>query len=297
MRLQEQGEAKYGDRDLLASSAGSGWRGMAAEHRHHPRGEVGSFAPQHLEIAIATGCDPECVVSRTGDRLRQHTRVAAGTIWFCPTGVQEEDIVVSQWHDALHIYVPPARFAELSDARGGAAHRPEAVPYIGGLYDERIRRLGSGLLRHLEAPGAAGAVLLDTVSLELTACIVDGYSADGHHSAANDGRHRLDDRRLRRVFDYMTAHLEDDVGLDDLAEAACFSPFHFIRAFAETMGMPPHRYLSRLRLERAKSLLSLGTMPIAEIAVACCFSSQSSFTRAFGRATGLTPLAYRQQAS
>lgn len=296
MLLQDQGGAKYGKRDLLATSAGSDWRGMAVEHRHHPRGEVGSFAPQHLEIAIATACRPDCIVSRTGDRLRQDTPVAPGTIWFCPAGVEEEDIVVSQWHDALHIFLPPSRFAELSEARGGAAYRPEAVPYFGGLYDERIRRIGSALLGHLRTPQAAGRMLVDTLSLDLTACIIDCYSTDRHGTVVKDAYGRLDAHRLRRVFDFMTAHLEDDVGLDDLANAACFSPFHFLRLFTNTMGVPPHRYLSRLRLERAKTLLALGIMPIAEVAAASCFSSQSDFTRAFRRSTGLTPYAYRRQA-
>jgi AraC family transcriptional regulator len=293
MRLQEQGGAKYGANDVLTSSLSSGWRGLAAEHRRHPRGEVPSFQPTHLEIAIATGCHRDCVVSRTGDRLRQHTRVEPGTIWFCPVGVLEEDIVLSEWHDALHIYLPPERFAQLSEERGGAVSRSEEVPYAGGLYNDSIRRIGIDLLAHLQAPGAAGTVLTDTLSIELTACIVDNYSGAARQESAAVAEHRLDRRRLRRVLDYMTAHLEDDVGLSDLAEAACLSPYHFLRVFKRTMGVPPHRYLSRMRLERAKTLLSLREIPIAQIAFACRFSSQSNFTRAFHRATGSTPQAYR----
>jgi AraC family transcriptional regulator len=169
------------------------------------------------------------------------------------------------------------------------------VPYLGGFYNERIRRIGRGLLDHLHAPAAGGAVLVDTLSFELTACIVDTYSADAGRSDRSVRRHRLDTRRLRRVLDYMTAHLEEDVRLEDLAEAACFSTFHFIRTFTDTMGMPPHRYLSLMRLERAKTLLSLRATSIAQIAVACCFSSQSNFSRAFNRATGVTPQTYRRQ--
>jgi AraC family transcriptional regulator len=119
MRLQDQGRAKYGTDDLIASSAAAGWRGIAIEHRHHPRGELPTFRPEHLEIGIATDCHRDCTVSRTGDRLRQHTRVEPGVIWLCPVGVLEEDIRISAWHDVLHVYVPPARFAEVSAARGG----------------------------------------------------------------------------------------------------------------------------------------------------------------------------------
>jgi AraC family transcriptional regulator len=295
VKLQDPGGAKYGQDHLLASSVLSGWRGLTAEHRHHPQGEVPSFEPAQLEIAIATKCHPECIVSRTGDRLRQHTRVAPGTIWFCPAGVLEEDIVVSEWHDALHVYLPNERFAQLADERGGAASRPEAVPYVGGIFNEKILRIGRGLLDHLQAPGAAGRVLIDTLSIQLTASVIDNYSGDARKAAAGKER-RLDRRRLRRVLDYMTAHLKDDVGLTDLADAASLSPYHFIRVFSDTMGTPPHRYLSRMRIEHAKTLLLLGETPIVQIALACCFSLQSNFTRAFHRATGSTPQAYRLRA-
>lgn len=294
MRLQEHGQAKYGMDDLLASSATAGWRGIAIEHRRHPKGELPTFQPQHMEIGIATGCHPECTVSRTGDRLRQHTRVEAGTIWFCPVGVLEEDIRISEWHDVLHVYLPPERFGQLTEARGGAAARPEAVRYLGGIYDEHIRRIGSGLLHELRAPSAAGSVRIDTLALELTACLVDNHSSDTRTGRTTGHKHHLDGMRMRRVLDYMAAHIEDDIGLSDLADAANLSPFHFTRIFGNTMGVPPQRYLSRLRLERAKTLLSLRATPISQVAVACCFSSQSNFTRAFRRATGLTPEAYRR---
>jgi AraC family transcriptional regulator len=297
MRLQEHGQTKYGAEDLLVSSAVTGWRGIVAEHRHHPRGELPSFQPQHMEIGVATGCHPDCVVSRTGDRVRQHTRVEAGTIWLCPVGVLEEDIQISAWHEVLHLYLPPERFAQLSEARGGAAVRPEAIPYLGGIYHERIRRIGKSLLDHLLVPGSAGSVLVDTLSLELTACVVDEYSGYAGNRTTTEGEHRLDSGRLRRVLDYMTAHLDEDISLDDLADAACFSAFHFSRVFSNTLGVSPHRYLSRLRLERAKTMLSLRTLPISQISLACCFSSQSNFTRAFRRATGSTPQAYRRQSA
>ena len=293
MQLREHGAIKYGGHEVLATSAATGWRGIAVEHRHHPRDVLPAFQLEHMEICIATGAHPDCVVSRTGDRLRQHTRVEPGTLWLCPVGVLEEDIVISEWHETLHVYVPPERFAELSETRGGAAARPGAVRYLGGIYDERIRRAGMQLLGELGTPGAASLLLVDTLSLRLTECIVDSYSSDGPGPGADDARHGLDTRRLRRVLDYMAAHLEDEIGLDELAQVACFSTFHFSRVFANTMGLPPHRYLSQLRLERAKTLLALRRTSIAEVALASCFSSQSSFTRAFRRATGVTPMAYR----
>ena len=76
---------------------------------------------------------------------------------------------------------------------------------------------------------------------------------------------------------------------------AGYSAFHFARLFAASMGVPPHRFLSRLRLEAAMAQLTAGKLPLAEIALNANFSSQASFTRAFHRATGLTPNQYRRR--
>jgi AraC family transcriptional regulator len=104
----------------------------------------------------------------------------------------------------------------------------------------------------------------------------------------------LDDARLKRVLAYIEEHLADDITVADLANVACLSIFHFTRAFAASMGVPPHRYVSRRRLESAKAMIATGRASLGEIALDCRFSSQSSFTRAFRRATGMTPAEYRQ---
>ena len=107
-------------------------------------------------------------------------------------------------------------------------------------------------------------------------------------------RPRLDDGRLRRVLAYIAEHLAEDITVADLADVACLSMFHFTRAFSATMGVPPHRYVSQRRLESAKAMIATGRMSLSEIALVCRFSSQSSFTRAFRRATGMTPAEYRR---
>jgi AraC family transcriptional regulator len=106
--------------------------------------------------------------------------------------------------------------------------------------------------------------------------------------------HRLDDRRLRRVLANVEEHLADDITVADLANVACLSIFHFTRTFAATMGVPPHRYVSRRRLASAKTMIATGRASLSEIAFNYPFSSQSSFTRAFRRATGMTPNEYRR---
>jgi AraC family transcriptional regulator len=97
---------------------------------------------------------------------------------------------------------------------------------------------------------------------------------------------------LRRVEDYIDAHLSGPVQLDALAGLAGLSPFHFHRMFRLSRGCTPHAWIARHRVRRAKSLLRAGT-PIAQAAVDCGFSSQSHLTRVFRDQTGLTPGQYR----
>jgi AraC family transcriptional regulator len=87
----------------------------------------------------------------------------------------------------------------------------------------------------------------------------------------------------------MHARLDEDISLEALAAVACISPFHFARVFRATLGIPPHRYLAYLRIERAKLQLAQGVMSLAQVAQSALFATQANFGRAFRKATGRTP--------
>lgn len=96
---------------------------------------------------------------------------------------------------------------------------------------------------------------------------------------------------LRRVDDWIEAHLDQDIRLEKLAALADLSEFHFHRMFRASRGVPPHRWVMLLRIARAKELLRHS--PIADVAAACGFSHQSHLNRAFKAAMGLTPGQYK----
>jgi AraC family transcriptional regulator len=100
---------------------------------------------------------------------------------------------------------------------------------------------------------------------------------------------------LRRVEEFLIAHLADDIGLDDLAAIADLSAKHFARAFRQSTGMPPHRWLIERRIDRAKALLVGDDQSLAEIALTCGFADQSHFTAAFRKVVGATPGSYRRE--
>jgi AraC family transcriptional regulator len=96
-----------------------------------------------------------------------------------------------------------------------------------------------------------------------------------------------------RVTDFVEEHLAGNVLLSQLAEVARLSPFHFSRAFKQSFGLPPMRYVTSRRIERAKSLLAADTS-ITQVGLAVGFGETSSFTTAFRRHTGITPTAFRR---
>ncbi|WP_246646389.1 helix-turn-helix transcriptional regulator [Nonomuraea ceibae] len=82
-------------------------------------------------------------------------------------------------------------------------------------------------------------------------------------------------------------------GLRELAEAVGTTPFALVRAFRRAYGLPPHAYLTQLRVRRARELLARGTPP-AEAAQAAGFCDQSHLSRHFRRIVGTTPGAYQR---
>jgi len=104
-------------------------------------------------------------------------------------------------------------------------------------------------------------------------------------------------RRLQRGREFIHAHFDRTLCLDDMSRAACLSPHHFHRLFHGAFGQTPHAYVSGLRLERAAALLARTELPVTDICLAVGFESLGSFSVLFRRRTGLTPTAFRQSGS
>lgn len=98
---------------------------------------------------------------------------------------------------------------------------------------------------------------------------------------------------VRRVREYIDSHYAENPSTQDLARIANFSPYHFIHLFHDEMGLPPHAYLTQVRVVRAKELLSQG-WPISQVALETGFVDQSHLTRQFKRMMGVTPGQYRK---
>jgi AraC family transcriptional regulator len=161
-----------------------------------------------------------------------------------------------------------------------------------GIEDPVIARLGTLGRRELIEGGAGGRLYLEGLATLLTVHLLRGYGSST--PALPQYRGGLAPRQMRRVLDYIDAHLTDELGLVDLATIAGLSPNHFGEAFKTSVGKSPHRFVMERRVQHAMELLRNDERSIAEIAQAAGFSSQSRLTQNFRRVTGLTPGQFRR---
>lgn len=100
---------------------------------------------------------------------------------------------------------------------------------------------------------------------------------------------------LRRVREHVEAHLAERIGLGELAAIARLSECHFSRAFKQSVGIPPHRYIMTRRVAAAARLIQASDRPLTEISLAVGFSDQSHFTRVFVDVMDETPRDFRRR--
>src|SRR5207247_741913 len=104
---------------------------------------------------------------------------------------------------------------------------------------------------------------------------------------------RLSDHRLRQIFIYIEDNLAENILLRDLAAVVGLSVSHFKILFREAVGLSPHQYVIRRRVERAKTLLGEGQLSIGQIAIETGFANQSHLGRHMHRMMGVSPRVLR----
>lgn len=164
--------------------------------------------------------------------------------------------------------------------------------------DPTITQVAHWFKGELLNEGLGGNLFAESLKNLLTVHLLRNYCESGmpQKKLVVPGR-ALDAVKLKQIQDYIEEHLAEDMAIEDMAALVPMSQFHFARAFKAATGETPHKYLIQRRMERAKVLLTVTQLAIAEVAYRVGFSNQSHFTTHFRKATGVTPKDYRLQCS
>jgi AraC family transcriptional regulator len=194
--------------------------------------------------------------------------------------------------DSMQFHVPVRALREMVDGgRLGGARIALQDPLYAS--DPGVTPLVHAMATALARQDQLTPAYIDGLAIALLTRLVTRFSLPGF------GEPRpatAPDRRLRCAIDFINAPLADDLRLTTMSSVAGLSSYHFSHLFTAAMGVPPHHYLLKLRVERAKQRLLFSREPILAIALDCGFKDPSHFARVFARETGLSPRRFRQAA-
>jgi AraC family transcriptional regulator len=296
MELRTHGLRKYPSTSaLLASSAGLGWSTLSAELRSHGVSEASTVVPQHVEVCLVVAGNDAGLVRRTEAGVCEEAAPKTGAIWLSPAGTGKEIVITAPIPQTMHMYLPTALFDRLRDDFNLPVAPTHSIDHAAGIGDDVIEQIGRSILAELADETSTSRMYVETAALALGARLLRKYYSNGSSEYAESSSYYIDHNRMRRVIDYVSAHIADEITLEGLAGIAGYSAFHFARKFTLAMGISPRRYVSHRRLENAMAELAAGKLPLAQIALNAQFSSQASFTRAFHRAIGMTPKEYQRR--
>lgn len=153
--------------------------------------------------------------------------------------------------------------------------------------DVQIEHIGWALKAEMESAYPSGRLYTDSLATGLAARIIRNHSTLARTSRSF--RAAMPGGKLKAVLGYIEDNLERELGLSEIAAVAGVSASHFKVLFRKSMGVPPHQYVIRRRVERAAMQLRAGKMPIGEIALANGFCHQSHLAMHVRRVLGVSP--------
>lgn len=217
---------------------------------------------------------------------------------FYPTGgvsainLQDEPAVfLPNPFDALVVYVTQDSLDEV--AYDHQVPRVERMVWEHGAQDPVVLHLGQTLLSTLERPQHASKIFVDHVLQALKSHLVCAYG--GVPISSTQFRGGLSPRQMRTASEFLEAHLDGNIDLQQVADACDLSVSHFARAFKKTFRKPPHKWLTVRRVEKACDLMMNSRLPLADIAIRCGFGDQSALNRSFKRVHGVSPGIWRRR--
>jgi AraC family transcriptional regulator len=275
---------------VVASTQALGW-----DHIHGviTAGRLEDFfeysAPFHSVAFCLNGATT--VEWKRGTRLTRF-QAQPGDLLITPSG-EGNAVRHHEPNEAFSCCLSPHRLRSLAEQEWDS--NGQAIEIVGGYHrDAELWSLGQRLAARLSSPIPGSRLFAETLVTQIAIRLLWNYSSLSRQT--QPPQDKLADPRLRRVIEYLHGSFGEEISLEQLARVAGLSPNYFLHAFKQTTGQTPHRYLTELRVAKARELLADPHRSIVEISLDVGFSSQSHLTTVFRRFMKTTPAAYREEA-
>ncbi|MBW4689018.1 MAG: AraC family transcriptional regulator [Komarekiella atlantica HA4396-MV6] len=271
------------------SSQSRAWNGILVEYYHHIANEL--IAPRLAQHLITLNCGkPYHLIQRFDGHIFEK-QVQPGNLILTPAGQPTEWTWDSEV-DVLHLLLEPELINKVVTEVFEVNSVQIEILNSFATPDPRIQQIGQLLLAELESEQLGNRFYGESLANALAVHLIRSYCTVKPVVRYNSSG--LPKSKLKRVVEYIQDHLEQDLSLNEIAAEVNLSVYHFTRLFKQSMGLAPHQYQIRCRVERAKELLEQGEMPIADIATQVGFYDQSHLNRHFKRIVGVSPKVVQQ---
>ncbi|WP_460712729.1 helix-turn-helix domain-containing protein [Lysobacter terrae] len=246
-----------------------------------PVGRFDSPVDQRHVLCLHLG-EPVPVSYRAGHFERPGTRLH-GQFCVVPAGCSTR-WTLSKPAKSLLLRLAPELMRDTADAmRLGPGDCDPAIH----IRDAQIERIGWLMQTESRDDYPGGRLFADGLASALAARLLALQSS--RTSLRPERVRTLPPRQLRRVIEYIEAHLDQDLSLAELAALTDYSVSHFKALFRNATGVPAHRFVMERRVERARLHLTEGGMSVTEIALATGFAHPSHMARCVRRMLGASP--------
>ena len=246
-------------------------------------------AIQHLLIVHNTfGLNQE----RKLDRKRSSGQIMKGDIVIVPANTEHWVAWQESTTDFLAMSIAPEYLAKIAQE----SVNPDCIELLPRFsqLDPLIYGMGLTFKQELES-GRGDLIYLESLSQALAMHLLKKYCT--RQPKLQEYADGLPPYLLKQARDYIQAHLNHKLKLEDIANMLGMSQYYFSHLFSRSMGIAPYQYVIQQRVEKAKQLLKQRNLSIADIALECGFSHQSHLAKYFKQLTGVTPHKYRQRSS
>ena len=268
------------DARIVVSSETLGWPGVLTQAGDKEGWEVDDLTVAHHYVAMNTDSASLDFEVRGPHGFRRVT-LEPGSVWLCPAGDAFTHRVPGRCEFAA-VTIDPVYLEHLVDAA-----KPVELNRVYGVRTPQIEHLIRALVVEADRSNPSGLPFVEALVTALSLQIVQQAGLEAPRASRVRGG--LSRATQSRVLELIDARLDRGVSIEELAREASLSPSHFMRAFKQAFGRPPHQHILALRLDRARRLLDQPDASLSDIALRTGFADQAHFTRLFKRQFGVTP--------